>query len=348
MNSRRFFGAAMSLLVASSVVIGVILVFQKKDAAAPVDPFPAELPMVPWDFAGGFQDGVGLFSIYGPLQIESEGGPFGVRAAGADMMVRRLQRFVKNKRVKALVVRINSPGGSVGASQELYEALREIRRSGVPVVASFGDLAASGGYYISCAADSIVANPGTVTGSIGVIVGSIDLSRLLKRWDIGFNIIKSKEHKDILAYWREMTPREREMLQKTVDRIYRQFVGAVSAGRGLSVRQVESLADGSILSGEEALAAGLVDRVGTLQDAIALAGQMAGLKDPPHVIQERPTPVDLFSMLVAGTFHRQGGMLEGPMAGPLPVSYLYDPSGGALSSAQFARLLAALASRELP
>lgn len=348
---RKFFGAAVSLLLVLSIILGVILLFQKEDApVAKKMPMPADFPGGPWEMTQSFEDGVGLFNIYGVLQIENEAGPFSIDVSGADAMVRRLNRFMKNKRIKALVIRINSPGGTVGASQELYATLREIRGRGIPVVASFGDVAASGGYYIACASDSIVANPGSITGSIGVIIGSIDLSRLLKRWDIGFNIIKSKEHKDILAYWREMTPVERQLLQNTVNNVYRQFVGAVATGRGMTRAEVEKLADGSVMSGEEALKAGLVDRIGTLNDAIVLAGRMAGLKDsPPHVIHERPTPVDLFSMMFAGMSQRQNAGILGRISTErVPVSYLYDPSGGALSASQFQKILGAMAAGEMP
>ena len=347
---RRIFGTLVSLLLFLSVVLALVLLFQQPKVE---EPLPSRMlgdrTAIPWDFPGSFRDGVGLFTIYGPLQIESAPGLFRLDASGADMLVRRLERFVKNKNIKALVLRINSPGGAVGASQEIYEAVRRVRRSGIPVVASFGDVAASGGYYIACAADSIVANRGSVTGSIGVIIGSVDLSRLLKRWDIGFNIIKSKEHKDILAYWREMTPKEREILQTTVNRIYGQFLSAVSEGRRMNMADVEKLADGSIMSGEEAVKAGLVDRLGTLSDATALAAQLAGIEGDPHVIQEIPAPIDLVSALFSAAWRpRPAGGLDGLSMEQLPVSYMYDPSGGALSASQFTRLLAALVAQELP
>lgn len=346
---RRFFGALVSLLLFLSVVLALVLLFQKPKAEPLPTRIPSDLPVIPWNFQSSFKDGVGLFTIYGPLQIENAPGIFPLNVSGADMLVRRLERFVKNKNIKALVLRINSPGGSVGASQEIYEAVRRVRQSGIPVVASFGDVAASGGYYIACAADSIVANRGSVTGSIGVIIGSVDLSRLLKRWDIGFNIIKSKEHKDILAYWREMTPKEREILQNTVNRIYGQFLSAVSEGRRMSMADVEKLADGSILSGEEAVNAGLVDRLGTLHDAVALAARLAGIEGEPHVIQEVPNPADIVSALFSAAWRsRPAGGWDGLSMEHVPVSYMYDPSGGALSAGQFTRLLAALAAQDLP
>ncbi len=189
----------------------------------------------------------------------------------------KLKRLRDDNSIKAIVVRINSPGGSVGPSQEI---LREIKKTSVKkrVVASLGAVAASGGYYVAVGAEGIVANPGTITGSIGVVMGFTNFQELLRKIGLIPVVIKSGNYKDIGSPVRKMTEKERQILQNLSDQIHRQFINAIAEGRKMELRKVESIADGRIFSGEEAKKLGLIDRLGNLEDAVEWAGRMGGIK----------------------------------------------------------------------
>jgi protease-4 len=194
---------------------------------------------------------------------------------------------VREKEIKALVLRVNSPGGTVGASQEIYEKVLRLReRHGVRVVATMGDVAASGGVYVAMAAERVLANSGTVTGSIGVIIKSGNFKRLLDRIGIRSDVVKSGRFKDIMSYERALTDEERALLQETIDDTYAQFVEVVAKGRNLPVETVRSFADGRIFSGRQALALGLVDELGGKALAFDRVRELAGLPtdEPPQVV----------------------------------------------------------------
>ena len=198
--------------------------------------------------------------------------------------------------VRAIVLRIESPGGAVAPTQEIFDELRKTREAGKIIVASMGSVAASGGYYIACSADSIIANPGTITGSIGVIMEVPHAEGLLDKVGIGWQVVKSGKHKDIGSLSRGMTDKEIGLLQSVIDDVYDQFVDAVTRYRPLSREEVVELADGRIYTGNQAVLLRLVDRLGTYQDAIALAGKMAGLPEKPKVVRQRPKT--FFEMLM--------------------------------------------------
>ncbi len=198
---------------------------------------------------------------------------------------RTLAEYGERRDVKVIVVRIDSPGGAVGPAQEIYREILRIREEKKKtVVASMGSVAASGGYYIAVAADRIVANPGTITGSIGVIVEFVNMERLFERIGIKGYVVKSGKFKDVGSPTREMTPEEKKLLQEVVDNIHRQFVEAVAEGRGLKVEDVQKIADGRIFSGLMAKKLGLVDSLGNLGDAIKIGAELAGIKGKPSVI----------------------------------------------------------------
>ncbi len=188
---------------------------------------------------------------------------------------RELKKALADTHVRAVLLRINSPGGTVATSQELAEAVEALRRAGKPVVASLGDVAASGGYYVAAACDQIVADQGTVTGSIGVIMNMINLSGIESRLGIEPEVVKSGQFKDIGSPHRAPTPEERAVLQSIIMDSYSQFVSAVAEGRHMKEAAVRKLADGRPYSGRQALALGLVDRLGSYEDAIALTQQLA-------------------------------------------------------------------------
>lgn len=223
-----------------------------------------------------------ILRVFAPFSQISFGEKIGVipirgTIKDAQPILSEIVRFRKDKRIKAIIVRINSPGGAVGPSQEIYEELKRTRRTKT-VIASMGSVAASGGFYIASAADKIVADPGTITGSIGVIMEFVRFEQLLKKIGVGIDVLKSGEYKDIGYPQRELTERDRQMLQGVISDIQHQFVEAVASGRHLAVKKVQAIADGRIFSGEQAKELGLVDFLGNFEDAVALAKKMAGIK----------------------------------------------------------------------
>jgi protease IV len=225
------------------------------------------------------------------------GGPlFGARVAvveldgpivDVDELVRELRAHRDNPLVKAVVIRINSPGGVVAPTQELHAALTRVRESGKPVVASLGAIAASGGYYVAVAADKIYAHPGTLTGSIGVIMRLANLDGLMKKVGIDFVVVKAGRFKDLGNVGRSMTPEERRILQVMLEDVHTQFIDAVAAGRKLDRAQVLGFADGRIVSGAQAKALNMVDALGGFEEALDGAAMLAGLSKPPRVIGPR-------------------------------------------------------------
>jgi protease-4 len=200
--------------------------------------------------------------------------------------LRQINSYSNNDSVKAIVVRINSPGGAVAPSQELYEELKKARMRGKKIVVSMGSVAASGGYYIACAADEIYANPGTITGSIGVIAQFPVIDGLMDKVGIKFETIKSGKYKDTGSFFRPMTEDEHELFEDMLMDVYDQFVEAVAEGRGMPIKDVRKYSDGRVFSGRQALEYGFVDALGTQSDAIERAGVLAGIKGKPRVIKK--------------------------------------------------------------
>ncbi|GJL53705.1 MAG: multidrug transporter [Nitrospirales bacterium] len=200
--------------------------------------------------------------------------------------VSELQDFSENPMVKAIVVRIDSPGGGVAPSQEIYNAVKRVKSEyNKTVVASMGTVAASGGYYIAVASDRVLANPGTLTGSIGVIMQMANFEELLKKVGVQNFVIKSGRYKDIGSPFRPMEDEDRQLLQSVMDDVHRQFIEAVAEGRSLDVADVEVLADGRVFTGQQAKDSLLIDELGDLTDAIALAGRLGGIEGEPRVVE---------------------------------------------------------------
>jgi protease-4 len=219
----------------------------------------------------------------------------------AQPTIEKLIQFRKNRNVKAIIVRVDSPGGGVGPAQEIYSEIKKAQRE-KKILVSVGSVAASGGYYIACAADKILANPGSITGSIGVIMESVNVEDLLHKVGVQSVIVKSGKHKDIGSPFRAMTEEEKKLLQSVLDNVHDQFIRAVAEGRNLPVAEVRQLADGRIFSGEQAKDLGLVDELGTLQDTIALAAKMSGIQGEPEVIYPEKSRFSLLDFLFQGTF----------------------------------------------
>jgi protease-4 len=202
-----------------------------------------------------------------------------------DNIVETFDELREDDDVKAVVLRINSPGGSVGAVQEIYRSIMKFRQKGKVVVASFGDISASGGYYIACAGDRIVTNPGTITGSIGVIMQMPNVTGLLQKIGVSMMTIKSGAMKDSASPFREMKDEERQYLQGVIHDAYNQFFDAVKEGRHMDEKTLRPLADGRIFSGRLAKELKLVDELGGLEEAVELAKQLSGLdKKKPQII----------------------------------------------------------------
>ena len=234
-----------------------------------------------------FSSKIGVITISGTISDSSQ-------------IISQIIEFRKDKRIKAIIIRIDSPGGGVGASQEIY---REIRRT-IPVkkvITSMGGIAASGGYYIASASDKIVANPGTLTGSIGVIMEFLQLHELSQKIGVSMEIIKGGEYKDIGSPYRKFTEKDKRLLEGIISEIREQFINAVAQGRNLPVDTVKEIADGRIISGATAKELGLVDLLGNFQDAVDLAKEMTGIKGDAELVYQKKRGSRLWEYFLKNT-----------------------------------------------
>jgi protease-4 len=267
------------------------------------------------DSSIGFGDKVGVVTIEGiitePTYINNQ-----------------INDLAERDDIKAIVLRIDSPGGAVGPAQEIYREVQKLKDQ-KHVVVSMGSVAASGGYYIASAADKIVSNPGTITGSIGVIVEFINLEELLSKIGLKGQVIKSAKYKDIGSPFRSMKDEENRLIKKVLDDVHKQFVEAVAEGRGMKVEEVGKLADGRIFSGAQAKRLGLVDQLGNMNDAINLGAELAGIEGKPRVVYTKRRMPGLFSTLFGdytGQYYRE--LLAGMLPGGFRIMYLLkEPSG---------------------
>ena len=242
--------------------------------------------------------GVFALSLVTMLDSTAGGGAglFGARVAiveldgiivDVDGILQELRAYRESPAIRAIVIRINSPGGVVAPTQELHDALKRVRAAGKPVVASLGSVAASGGYYAAVAADRIYASPGSLTGSIGVIMQLANLEALMKKVGVDYVVVKAGQFKDVGNFSRAMTPEERRVLQSLLDDVHGQFVDAVAAGRKLDRGEVLRFADGRVFSGAQAKQLRMVDALGGLEAAIDAAATLAGLPAPPRTVGPR-------------------------------------------------------------
>ena len=220
-------------------------------------------------------------------------------------IVRQLSNYRRDDDIKAILLRIDSPGGAVAPSQEIYDEVLRVRADNKKIYASMGSLAASGGYYIAVAADRIYANPGTLTGSIGVIMAFGNAEKLMKKIGLEPQVVKSGKYKDVGSPARKMTPEERIYLQRVVDDVHQQFIDAVAKGRNITTKEARKLADGRVYTGRQALKLKMVDEMGGLEDVIVKLGEAAGIEGRPKVIWEEP----------------QKGFMEWLMEGSIPKEF---------------------------
>ncbi len=277
----RLLALATTLALAACSVISV-------DLSPRIRPLEEETVEGRGDAKIVLMDVSGLLSEEGSGQLITIGTP----PARVPLLVRvreELKKASRDDKVRALVLRVNSPGGTVTASDIIYRELMEFRdRTNVPIVVVMMDLAASGGYYIALAADTIVAHPTTVTGSIGTIMVSLDVEGLMQKIGVAPRTIKSGEYKDMGSPFRPVTDAERAIFQSVIDDLYRQFVAKVVERRKLPQARAQALADGRIYTAEQALADGLIDQIGYMSDAMAVARKVAGVTEARVVVYKRP------------------------------------------------------------
>ncbi|MBM7623958.1 signal peptide peptidase SppA [Sporohalobacter salinus] len=255
---------------------------------------------------------IGVINIHGPISAGGGKEVFGSSRTNAREVIKYINQAKDNKKIKALLLRVNSPGGSSAASDEIYRELKKFKKTGKPIVVSMADVAASGGYYISAIADQIYANPSTITGSIGVIMQFKNLQELYNKIGVDSITFKSGAYKDIGNPNRKLKPEEKEILQNMVDAVYQEFLTAVAEGRNMPKSEVKELADGRIYNGRKAKKLGLVDKMGTFYDAVATASKLAGMKkrDPNLIYYNQPSPLERFlsstTNLIKGVLLQQG------------------------------------------
>ncbi len=238
---------------------------------------------------------IAIIAVLSLMLTFSRKGPLGekvalIRVTGviidSTSVVDELKEYTKDNSIKAVIIRVDSPGGAVAPSQEIYEEIIKTREN-KKVIVSMGSVAASGGYYIAAPADKIVANAGTLTGSIGVIMEIPNVSGLMEKIGVKTQIVKSGKHKDIASAFRSMTPEEKQLLQTVLDDVHDQFIRAVSDSRGMKIEEIREIADGRVFTGRMAKELGLVDELGSLQDAIMLAGKLTGIEGEPEVVTKK-------------------------------------------------------------
>jgi len=260
------------LLFGLSVLVGTI---RRPQSAGPGMPSTVSLSRQP---------GVAVVPLYGTIEVSS--GEWWV-ATGIDSVIHALNAIETEKAVKAVVIRVNSPGGHVGSSQELFQEIIAFKKkSKKPVVISIVDYGASGAYWVALAGDSIFANPGSMVGSMGVITQTMDFSEVKEKYGVGMRTYKSAALKDMLNPWRAPTKQENAVIAALLKNIHRQFVDVVMTRRKMSRKKAERLADGRIYTGEQALKEGLIDNLGGLEAAIRHAGKLAGIKGRPRIIRK--------------------------------------------------------------
>jgi protease-4 len=261
----------------------------------------------------------------GSLSLQAKVGVVRIEGIIADSResIEQIDELADDDGIKAVVVRIDSPGGGVAASQEIYRAIRQLQMR-KKVIVSMGSVAASGGYLIATAADRIVANPGTITGSISAVMHFADVQELMKKVGVRSSVIKSGKFKDIGSPAREMTAEEKQLIQGLVDDIYDQFVRTVAEDRKIPLEIIKSLADGRIFSGRQALQLKLVDELGGLQDAVLIAGRLAGIEGKPAVVYSAKKKSNLWKYLIESTATAISGEIRKSTVESRGAQYLFQ------------------------
>jgi protease IV len=292
---KKSFGILIIIISILSLLVGIISVTSNKGQERDTKEITENRRRIILDglqvFDKSKNSGIGVVYVYGGIYT-ADRGMLGY-ASGSDLISQQIQTLRKNDRVKAVVLRINSPGGSIAAIQEIYDEILKLKKDNIKVVVSMADIAASGSYYISAPADLIVANPGTITGSIGVFTGSVEFSELFKKIGVTPNIIVSGEYKDTLSTFREMRDDEEKYIKELVMENYEMFVSQVSEGRNINKNDLYEIADGRVFTGQKAKEYGLVDELGNFNYSLKRAAELSGLEHPAEIIQ--PSSVTHFT-----------------------------------------------------
>lgn len=292
-KSAKWFIAILAILLV--VGAGFVLLFLA--ALRSIEPGATETLII------GRGDRLAVVELKGPIET-------------SDNVVRQIKKYRDDNSIKGIVLHIDSPGGGVVASQEMYEEVRKTRDAGKPVVVSMGAVAASGGYYVACGASKIVANRGTLTGSIGVIGEFLQLREAMNKLGIDVKTIKSGKLKDAGSFTQPMTKEAEQYFQSLMDEVHGQFIGVVEKERKLDHRKVLEIADGRVFTGEQALALGLVDTLGTYEDAIRIAADLVGIAGEPSIVreQERKRLIErIFGSVGAGIDDLKRTILQHPV-----------------------------------
>lgn len=254
---------------------------------------------------------VAVIGVSGPIALSADSDPIGIMtSSGAEKIIYHLSQARADERVKAVVLRIDSPGGTVAAAQEICAEIDRLQASGKKIVASFADVAASGGYYIAAGCDKIFANPGTITGSIGVIMNGIEFSGLMEKAGVSDITVKSGRFKDMGSPYRKVSVEEVDLMSGIIEDVRKQFTELVMEKRGISAEKMAEIGDGRIMNGRQAFERGLVDTLGDLEAAIVCAGEISGLGRKPKVIHVKSSPLDaFFDRLGASVFNQGPGIL---------------------------------------
>lgn len=304
----------MQRKVIAGIVIGIVLL--SVVAAGVLARSPAPLA------AGDVRGDIGVINIVGMITTGgSSASVFGEVTSGSGDINRRLRKAADNPHLKAVILRLNSPGGTVAGTQEISREIDRLKKSGKKVVASMGDVAASGAYWLAARCDKIVANPGTMTGSIGVIMRTQNLQGLYEKLGIEEINLKKGKHKDMGSPARDMTEEERQILQSMIDDDYEHFIRAVAEGRKMDEEKVRELATGRVFNGSQAKEVGLVDELGNFYDAVDVAAELAGIRGEPAVvnIEQKKNIWDLLGSVHMDRF--RGGNLR-PLLESYPAAWL--------------------------
>ena len=320
---RKYLALTIVGLCLLSLILGVLKPVVKKE----ISTVPVVTTSV-FDSVDTAGDRVALLNIDGVISSDLPASSWS-NAFSTENFLSSLKKAQEDKKVKAILIRINSPGGTVAASQDIYEAILEVRKD-KPVVVSMADVAASGGYYVASAADRIVAQKGTMTGSIGVIFNFTDIAKLADKVGVTSNVIKSGKFKDSGSMYRKMSPEEQALFQSSIDMAYNQFIADITLGRVMRDDKYKTLrvdlkpdtlkkyADGRVFLGEEAHKLGFVDEIGSQAYAVSVASRMAGYdKVLPLVPYNKNSGLKNFLMSMEGIFHS-------PIKEVLPFSYTHN------------------------
>ncbi len=283
--SKKFLYITMVVLFILSVVLGVLIVLKQPTLKETKDLYPS------------YKDKIAIVEINDEIFFASSES---LIKKDVEYYVDRLSSYFKRKDVKGIVLKINSPGGSVAAVQRLYRQIKRLKGEyKKPIVCFVPEICASGGYYVACACDRIVCSEGSILGSVGVILQVGNISELLKKIGVSIEVIKSSKYKDIGSFYRSMTPEERQIFESIVNTAYEQFIQAIIDGRGLSRTQVMNFADGRVFMGPQAVDLLMADSIGDLEDAIEETKKLAGVKGEVEIIKEKVTPFDFLYNIVS-------------------------------------------------